>query len=79
MRLLAIPWNEASGGFPFPLLPRVAQLKEGFLARLPNYVDNWSLAYFERLFRDGHHNGLNFFSSVQFFFPFALLVGSLPH
>ena len=59
MRLLVIPArNEASRGFPFPLLPRVARLKEGFLTRPPNHVDNWSVADVANAFRDGRHRGL---------------------
>jgi|GEM_PF-6341541 len=57
MRLLAIPRNEASRGFPFPLLPRVARLKEDLNYCPPNHVDNWSVAHVRIWVRDGHHTG----------------------
>jgi hypothetical protein len=58
-RLLVIPvLNEASGGFPFPLLPRIARLKEGFFTRAPNHVDNRSVSEVERPHRDGRHRTL---------------------
>src|ERR1039457_4475949 len=50
--------NEASRGFPFPLLPRVARLKEGFLTRPPNHVDIRSVSEDELPVRDGRHRTL---------------------
>ena len=55
MQLLAIPVNETSRGFPFPLLPRVARLKESLLTCPPNHVDKVSVAQFDPAVRDGHH------------------------
>jgi hypothetical protein len=52
--------NEASRGFPFPLLPRVARLKESVGGDSPSHVDFWSIArsqsefesYFARFEKD---------------------------
>jgi hypothetical protein len=58
-RLLVSPVvNEASRGFPFPLLPRVARLKEGLVTRPPNHVDILSVSEVDLPVRDGGHRTL---------------------
>jgi hypothetical protein len=49
--------NEASRGFPFPLLLRAVGSKEDFTTRLPNLDDKRSFADMIQGFRDGCHTG----------------------
>jgi len=50
--------NEASRGFPFPLLPRVARLKEGLFTHPPNHVDFCSFSHAKIANCDGRHTSL---------------------